>query len=91
MYNSVYCLWGFLLFVCVSSVGVYGVIIVGWSSNSKYAYLGCVRAVAQFISYEVVMVMIVLGVVIIIKRFDLRVINSLGIWRVFSLIPLFLM
>lgn len=63
--------WGFLFFVCLSSVGVFGVIMVGWSSNSKYAYLGCVRAAAQFISYEVVMLLIVLGVVFVGGRFNL--------------------
>lgn len=91
LYKSVYCLWGFLLFVCISSVGVYGVILVGWSSNSKYAYLGCVRAVAQFISYEVVMVIIILVIVIVVGRFDLGLVNRLGVMGVLVLVPMFLM
>lgn len=77
-FRSVHFLWGFLMFVCVSSAGVYGVIMVGWSSNSKYAYLGCVRAVAQFISYEVVMVIIVLVILIVVKRFNLGVFREVG-------------
>lgn len=44
---------GFLLFLCVSSFGVYGVFIVGWSCDSRYGFLGAIRAIAQRISYEV--------------------------------------
>lgn len=90
-FGRVYYLWGFLLFACVSSAGVYGVIIVGWSSNSKYAYLGCVRAVAQFISYEVSIVMIALVVVIIVGRFDLVKIGGLGFLSLGMLLPLVFM
>lgn len=90
-YPSLHYLWGFLFFVCLSSVGVFGVIMVGWSSNSKYAYLGCVRAAAQFISYEVVMVLIVLSVVFIGQRFDLGCFSGAGFWGVGFLFPLFLM
>lgn len=77
------------MFICVSSAGVYGVIAVGWSSNSKYAYLGCVRAVAQFISYEVVIVMIVLVTIISIARFDMVSFCSAGPWGVFVFTPIF--
>nr|YP_003208151.1 NADH dehydrogenase subunit 1 [Loripes lacteus]ABJ55676.1 NADH dehydrogenase subunit 1 [Loripes lacteus] len=90
-FSSLYYLWGFLLFICVSSAGVYGVIAVGWSSNSKYAYLGCVRAVAQFISYEVVMVMIVLVTMISIASFDMVSFCSAGPWGVFVFTPMFFM
>lgn len=90
-FRSTYFLWGFLLFTCISSAGVYGVIIVGWSSNSKYAYLGCVRAVAQFISYEVSMVMIALVVVIAVKRFNLLEIGRIGLCRLGVFTPLVLM
>lgn len=50
------CVWykyGILFFLCVSSLNVYGTLMVGWSSNSKYALLGSIRAIAQTISYEV--------------------------------------
>lgn len=65
--------------MCLSSVGVFGVIMVGWSSNSKYAYLGCVRAAAQFVSYEVVILLIVLGVVFVGGRFNLGSFIDLGV------------
>jgi NADH-quinone oxidoreductase subunit H len=42
-----------LFFFAVSSIGVYGIIMSGWSSNSKYAFLGALRAAAQVIAYEV--------------------------------------
>lgn len=87
-WGRVYWLWGFIFFVCVSSMGVYGVIMVGWSSNSKYAYLGCVRAVAQFISYEVVMVIVVLVNIIIVKSFDLNTISRVGFRRFLILLPM---
>nr|YP_010688222.1 NADH dehydrogenase subunit 1 [Pillucina pisidium (Dunker, 1860)]WBR65416.1 NADH dehydrogenase subunit 1 [Pillucina pisidium (Dunker, 1860)] len=91
LFSSVYYLWSFLLFVCISSSGVYGVIAVGWASNSKYAYLGCVRAVAQFISYEVVMVMIILVSMLCIESFSMGVFNKVGLWGFFVFTPMFFM
>lgn len=89
-YPRLHFFWGFLFFVCLSSVGVFGVIMVGWSSNSKYAYLGCVRAAAQFISYEVIMLLIVLGLVFVGGNFNLGNFYELGIWGLGFLFPLFL-
>nr|YP_492566.1 NADH dehydrogenase subunit 1 [Lottia digitalis]ABC00940.1 NADH dehydrogenase subunit 1 [Lottia digitalis] len=54
--------WGALLFLCGSSLGVYPLILAGWSSNSKYALLGAMRAIAQTISYEVCLGLILLSV-----------------------------
>merc|ERR1711860_466576 len=53
--------YGILFFIAISSLTVYGTLVAGWSSNSKYALLGALRAVAQTISYEVRMVLILLG------------------------------
>nr|ABL09037.1 NADH dehydrogenase subunit 1 [Bulla sp. TLT-2006] len=52
--------WGILLFTCVTALNVYGVLMAGWSSNSKYALLGALRAAAQTISYEVSLILVLL-------------------------------
>lgn len=61
---------GVLFFLCVSSLSVYRTLIAGWASNSKYALLGALRAVAQTISYEVRIALILIGAILILKRFD---------------------
>ena len=63
--------FGVLFFVSVSSLSVYGTLVAGWSSNSKYALLGALRAVAQTISYEVRMVLILLGRIFFVFNFNL--------------------
>nr|ADB93476.1 NADH dehydrogenase subunit 1 [Potamopyrgus antipodarum] len=60
LYSSGYFKWGILFFLCVSSLNVYGTLLAGWASNSKYALLGSLRAIAQTISYEVSMALILL-------------------------------
>lgn len=68
---SVYCFYlGIMFFLCVSSVGVYGTLIAGWSSNSKYALLGALRAVAQTISYEISIVLILLSGVYLVGSYN---------------------
>nr|YP_010996923.1 NADH dehydrogenase subunit 1 [Dendrodoris krusensternii]WPH63907.1 NADH dehydrogenase subunit 1 [Dendrodoris krusensternii] len=52
--------WGLLLFFCITSLNVYGTMLAGWASNSKYAFLGALRAAAQTISYEVSMLLLLL-------------------------------
>nr|QAU54093.1 NADH dehydrogenase subunit 1 [Patella ferruginea] len=54
--------WGVMLFLCLSSLNVYGTLMAGWSSNSKYALFGALRAAAQTISYEVSLALVLLFV-----------------------------
>nr|WRK67376.1 NADH dehydrogenase subunit 1 [Semirhynchia dumbrodiana] len=62
---------GILFFLCCTSMGVYTVMVAGWSSNSNYAMLGSLRAVAQTISYEVSMALLLLSLVILIGSYNL--------------------
>jgi NADH-quinone oxidoreductase subunit H len=63
---------GLLFFLAMSSMGVYSVVLAGWSSNSKYSLLGGLRAAAQMLSYEVFMGLSLMGVVILAGSFSLR-------------------
>lgn len=63
--------YSFIFFLSVSRLGVYGIIIAGWSSNSNYALLGSLRSVAQTISYEVRLVIILLRFLFLIFSFDI--------------------
>nr|YP_009472946.1 NADH dehydrogenase subunit 1 [Metatropis longirostris]AST10176.1 NADH dehydrogenase subunit 1 [Metatropis longirostris] len=83
--------FGFLFFLCCTGMGVYGVMLSGWSSNSKYAMLGCLRAVAQTISYEVSMAMIMLCLFIFIFNFNFIYFMKyqLSCWFMFFSLPLF--
>ena len=65
---------GLLFFLAMSSLGVYGVVLAGWASDSKYSLLGGLRAAAQLLSYEVFMGLSLMGVVLIAGSFDLRAI-----------------
>jgi len=60
VYSYNYVSWGVLLFFCVTALNVYGTMLAGWSSNSKYAFLGALRAAAQTISYEVMLLLLLL-------------------------------
>nr|YP_010384298.1 NADH dehydrogenase subunit 1 [Odontodactylus havanensis]UGW52152.1 NADH dehydrogenase subunit 1 [Odontodactylus havanensis] len=62
---------GTLFFLCCTSLGVYTVMGAGWSSNSKYALLGSIRAVSQTISYEVSLALILLSFIFLVGGFDL--------------------
>ncbi|WP_068547475.1 NADH-quinone oxidoreductase subunit NuoH [Thalassotalea crassostreae] len=63
---------GLLFFLAMTSLAVYGVVLAGWASKSKYALLGSMRAAAQTISYEVFMGLSVMGVVLLTGSFNLR-------------------
>nr|YP_010263920.1 NADH dehydrogenase subunit 1 [Halobates calyptus]UIG88083.1 NADH dehydrogenase subunit 1 [Halobates calyptus]UIG88195.1 NADH dehydrogenase subunit 1 [Halobates calyptus] len=82
---------GFLYFLCCTSLGVYGVLMCGWSSNSNYSMLGSLRCMAQTISYEVSMSMILLCLILFVYGFDLILFSSFQnyIWFMFFSFPLF--
>ena len=73
---------GLLFFLAMSSMGVYSVVLAGWSSNNKFSLLGGLRAAAQMLSYEVFMGLSLMGVVILAGSFNLRDIVEAqrGLW-----------
>nr|YP_010414119.1 NADH dehydrogenase subunit 1 [Omophron limbatum]URQ84661.1 NADH dehydrogenase subunit 1 [Omophron limbatum] len=81
---------GMLFFLCCMSLGVYTVMIAGWSSNSKYSLLGGMRAIAQTISYEVSLALILMSFLILIESFSLLDFFKYQkfIWMIFLSIPL---
>nr|YP_009057614.1 NADH dehydrogenase subunit 1 [Nemertopsis tetraclitophila]AGZ63907.1 NADH dehydrogenase subunit 1 [Nemertopsis tetraclitophila] len=68
--SFIFCTFGIFLFLCISSLSVYSTLFAGWSSNSKYALLGALRAVAQTISYEVSMVLVLLSGLFLLGSFS---------------------
>nr|YP_009182739.1 NADH dehydrogenase subunit 1 [Heteropterus morpheus]AHH34390.1 NADH dehydrogenase subunit 1 [Heteropterus morpheus] len=81
---------GILFFLCCSSLSVYFIMIAGWSSNSNYSMLGSLRAVAQTISYEVSLSLILLSCVVMIMNFNLLKFSEyqMLIWFFFLMFPL---
>nr|YP_009740497.1 NADH dehydrogenase subunit 1 [Athetis pallidipennis]QID03236.1 NADH dehydrogenase subunit 1 [Athetis pallidipennis] len=81
---------GVLFFLCCTSLGVYTVMIAGWSSNSNYALLGGLRAVAQTISYEVSLALILMSSIIMIMDFNLMsfTLYQNFVWFIFLMFPL---
>jgi NADH:ubiquinone oxidoreductase subunit H len=85
---------GILFILAVSSLGVYGVIFSGWSSNSKYAFLGSLRSTAQMISYEVVLGLIILIIIFIVNdnpNLTKIIYSQQAIWYIIPLLPLGIM
>lgn len=82
--------WGVLFFLCVSSLNVYGTLLAGWASNSKYALLGRLRAIAQTISYEIRMALILLFPLFVLVRFSFFELNEIQerIWFSFLIFPI---
>ncbi len=85
---------GLLYVLALTSLGVYGVIIAGWASNSKYAFLGAMRAAAQAVSYEIAMGFALVGVLILSASLNLRDIvlaqqGGIFDWYWLPLLPLF--
>ena len=69
--------YSLLLVLAILSVGIFGVLLSGWSSSSKYAFLGSIRAVAQMISYEVSLSLILMGVILVSGSLNLSYISSI--------------
>ena len=82
---------GILYIFAVSSLGVYGIIMGGWASNSKYPFLGAIRSAAQMVSYEVSIGIIIINVLLCVGSLNLNdiVIAQKEIWFVIPLFPMF--
>jgi len=83
---------GILYLFAISSLGVYGIIMSGWSSNSKYAFLGSLRSTAQMVSYEVSIGFVIATIIVCCGSFNLQSIieSQKNIWFVIPFFPLFL-
>ena len=83
---------GILYIFAVSSLGVYGIIMGGWASNSKYPFLGSIRSAAQMVSYEVSIGIIIINVLLCVGSLNLNdiVIAQNNMWFIIPLFPMFI-
>jgi NADH-quinone oxidoreductase subunit H len=84
---------GILYLFAVSSMNVYGIVLAGWASNSKYAFLGALRSAAQMISYEISIGFIILSIAVCVGSLNLSkiVLAQQEVWLIVPLFPLFVM
>jgi NADH-quinone oxidoreductase subunit H len=82
---------GILYLFAVSSLGVYGIIMGGWASNSKYPFLGAIRSAAQMVSYEVSIGIIIINVLLCVGSLNLKeiVLAQQNLWFIVPLFPMF--
>ena len=82
---------GILYLFAVSSLGVYGIIMGGWASNSKYPFLGAIRSAAQMISYEISIGIIIINVLLCVGSLNLNdiVLAQKKVWFIIPLFPMF--
>ena len=82
---------GILYLFAVSSLGVYGIIMGGWASNSKYPFLGAIRSAAQMVSYEVSIGIIIINVLLCVGSLNLSeiVLAQKNVWFIIPLFPMF--
>ena len=82
---------GILYLFAVSSLGVYGIIMGGWASNSKYPFLGAIRSAAQMVSYEVSIGVIIINVLLCVGSLNLNdiVLAQKNLWFIIPLFPMF--
>ena len=84
---------GILYLLAISSLSVYGIVMAGWSSNSKYPFLGSLRSAAQMISYEVSIGFIIVNICVCVGSFNLSdiVLAQEKIWFIVPLFPMFIL
>ena len=84
---------GILYSLCLSSIGVYGILFAGWSANSKYAFLGSLRSTAQMISYELIYSACVIAVILVCGTFNITEIveSQQTVWYIIPLLPIFIL
>lgn len=83
---------GILYMLAVSSLATYGILLAGWSANSKYAFLGSIRSTAQLISYELVLSSVILLVIMITNslNININIQYQKAVWFILPLLPIFI-
>ncbi|MCQ8277720.1 NADH-quinone oxidoreductase subunit NuoH [Acetobacteraceae bacterium KSS8] len=82
---------GVLYLFAVSSLGVYGILIAGWASNSKYAFLGGLRSAAQMVSYEVSLGLVIVSILLVVGSLNLNdiILAQRHVWFCLPMLPMF--